>query len=203
MYKFIQADESGVPVEISTDNHPIITASGYPPLIKQKVKIFSQFFLNGTSNDLGIDGSVAESEFCINADEDNDIYLTRITFILGYGGSGEMYEFADSGAALTNGVKVFYFDSFGDEVTIMNPKANLSFMRASGIPVTNTNWETRGFAARGDYGYFVNISLTDLMPPYGIKLDRGTKQRACIIIRDDCTDADLFNCNAFGFERLP
>ena len=37
---------------------------------------------------------------------------------------------------------------------------------------------------------------------YGVKLDRGTKQKFCVTIRDDCTDADLFNCQAFGFERI-
>ena len=66
----------------------------------------------------------------------------------------------------------------------------------------NTNWETRGFAAAGDYGYFVNINIVDMMPPYGIKLDKGTKQKMSILIRDDCSDADLFNCQAFGFERV-
>ena len=202
MFKTIIADKNGVPNEVSSDGHPIVVSSGYPPLIKQKVKIFSQFFLDDASNDLGIDGSVTPVEFCINADEDNDTYLTRMTFVLGYGASSDLYKFADSAGPLTNGVRVSYFGSTGDEVLIMNPKANFSFQRVSGIPVTNTNWETRGFAAAGDYGFFVTISLKDIMPPYGIKLDRGTKQRACIIIRDDCTDADLFNCNAFGFQRM-
>ena len=26
--------------------------------------------------------------------------------------------------------------------------------------------------------------------------------RMSVLIRDDCTDADLFNCQAFGFERF-
>ena len=61
---------------------------------------------------------------------------------------------------------------------------------------------TKPTVAAGNYGYFVNINIVDMMPPYGIKLDKGTKQKMSILIRDDCSDADLFNCQAFGFERV-
>ena len=188
------------------DDALLVSHIGYPAFLKQKTKIFSQMFtdtgLASGSNDLGIDGSVTPSIFCIPADNDNDRYISRITFILGYGTSAEMYEFADSGAALINGVKLAYSDKQGNEIPVMNPKSNLSFMRSSGLQVTNTNWETRGFAARGDFGLFVNIDLAQMMPPYGIKLDTGTKEQFCITIRDDCSDADLFNCQAFGFDRF-
>uniref|UniRef100_A0A6M3II66 Uncharacterized protein n=1 Tax=viral metagenome TaxID=1070528 RepID=A0A6M3II66_9ZZZZ len=65
-----------------------------------------------------------------------------------------------------------------------------------------TGWESRGFAVAADYGYFVNISIIEIMPPYGLKLGMGSVQRMTITIRDDCSDADLFNCNAFGFDRF-
>ena len=205
MWKFFQSDKNGVPAEFESGRQVVITST-YPPLAPQKTQVFAQKFTVGGApagtSEMGVDGSVTSVEYCINADEDNDRYITRITFILGYGASAEGYEFVDSGALLTNGVKVSYTNSIGEEVTIMNPKANFSFMRASGAPISITGWEARGFAATGDYGYFVNISLIDIMPPMGIKLDRGTKQKMCITIRDDCTDADLFNCQAFGFERF-
>ena len=205
MIRILLFGGAGGPAKVSDDGCLSVADCGAPPLTKQKVRIFSQMLtVDGTktgSNDLGVDGSVTPVEYYVPADPDADRYITRITFLMGYGASAEMYEFADSGAALTNGVKVSYFDSQGDEITIMTPKANVSFMRASGIPVTNTNWETRGFAAAGDFGFFVNIDLAQIMPRYGIKLDRGTKQRLSLLIQDDCRDADLFNCNAFGFER--
>jgi len=177
-----------------------------PPLLSQKTKIFSQDFTDdGTatgSNDLGIDGSGTAVDFYIPASETNDIYITKITFIFGYGASAEAFEFADSGAQVTNGVKISYLDTNSVETVIANPKANYGFMQLSGQPISTTNWEARGFAATGDYGYFVNIFIKDLMPPYGVKLDRGTQQRMTITIRDDCSDADLFNCWAIGFERF-
>lgn len=205
MWKFFQSDKNGYPADFE-DGRQVVIASTYPPLKPQKSKVFSQKFTVGGApagtSEMGVDGSVTPVEYCILADDDDDLYITRITFILGYGGSAEGYEFADSGAVLTNGVKVSYTNSVGEEVTIMNPKANFSFMRSSGEPISLTGWEARGFAASGDYGYFVNISLIDIMPPVGIKLDRGTTQRMCITIRDACTDADLFNCQAFGFKRF-
>ena len=205
MWKFLQSDKNGTPARFE-DGFQITSISGNPPLLPQKIKVFSQKFTtnglaNGTS-EMGVNAAAAPVEYYIPADDDNDRYITRITFILGYGGIAEGFEFADSGAALANGVKVSYTDTYNDEVTIMNPKGNFSFHRASGVHISTTNWEARGFAASGDYGYFVNIFLSEMMPPYGVKLDRGTSQKMSITIRDDCTDADLFNCQAFGFERF-
>ena len=205
MWKFLQSDKSGTPA-IFEDGMQVVTNFTCPPLLPQKNKVFSQkFSVDGTaagSSDLGVSGAGTPVEYYIPADADNDRYITMISFILGYGGSAEGFEFADSGAALANGVKVSYFDTHFEEVTIMNSKANYSFMRASGAPFSRVGGEARGFAATGDYGYFVNIRLADIMPQFGVKLDRGTRQRMSITIRDDCTDADLFNCQAFGFERF-
>jgi hypothetical protein len=123
--------------------------------------------------------------------------------LLGYGAAAQGWEFADANTALTNGVRLFYVDNKGAEIEIGNYKNNTDFMRASlrdGISIDN--WEARGFGTVGDYGFLISIDLTQLMPPYGVKLDRGTQQKMTITIRDDCTDADTFNCKAFGFERF-
>jgi len=200
------ANADGLNAVILPEGEQLVSLYTCPPLLPQKNKVFSQHFTDdGTasgSNDLGVDGSATAVEYWIPADGDNDRYIVTLSSILGYGGSAELFEFADSGAALTNGVKLSYTDTHGAETTIMNPKANYSFQRASFAPISTDIWEDRGFAGTGDYGYFVTIDLSRIMPPYGVKLDRGTKQKMTITIRDDCTDADLFNCAAFGFERF-
>jgi len=205
MWKFFQSDKNGTPA-VYDDGMQIVSQFTCPPLLPQKNKVFAQkFTTNGLAfgtSEMGVDGSGTSVEYYIGADIDNDRYITRISFILGYGSSAEGFEFADSGSALANGIKISYIRSDGSEVTIMNPKANYSFMRASGSSISITDWEARGFAASGDYGYFVNILLSNIMPPLGVKLDRGTTEKMSILIRDDCTDADLFNCSAFGFERF-
>jgi hypothetical protein len=205
MWKFFQSDQNGTPA-VFEDGMQVVTQFTCPPLLPQKNKVFSQKFttdgLASGTNDMGINGAVTPTEYFIPADPDNDRYITRISFILGYGSSAEMYEFADSGGALTNGVQVSYTNTYLETVITASIKANYSFMRASGNPISITGWESRGFAASGDYGFFVNIPIAATVPPYGIKLDRGTVQKMSILIQDDCTDADLFNCAAFGFERF-
>ena len=56
--------------------------------------------------------------------------------------------------------------------------------------------------ANNDYGYFINIPLSSYVPPFGIKLDKGTTQKMIFRIRDDATNADTFNAIGFGFERF-
>ena len=164
---------------------------------------FSQkFSTDGTSSgttEMGVNGSVTPVEHYIGAVTTGDRFISHIIWILGYGSAAEGFEFADSGAALTNGVRVYFTHANGSVYTIMNPKSNYSFFRSSLAPVSSTNWEERGFAGTGDYGYFVTTPLSKIVPPYGIKLPRNSDAKLSILIRDDCTDADLFNCNAFGF----
>lgn len=178
-----------------------------PPMLPQKCKVFSQFLtddgLKTGSDNLGIDGSVTSVNYWIPASDDNDIYITKLNYIVGYSASGELWEFADSGAALTNGVRVFYVDTHGDEVEIANHKMNSSFLRyALSDGLLPTAWEIRHLGANGDYGFLFAIDLARIMPPVGVKLDRGTNQKLSITIRDDCRDADDFNCCALGFERF-
>lgn len=205
--KIIDGSGSGKAVDVVDGGALLVSQFLNPPLLPQKIKVFSQKFsddgLATGTTEMGVDGSVTPVDYYIEAcKEDCDRYIATLSIILGYGSSADLYEFADSAAQLTNGIKLSYEDTNGDEITIMNPKANFSFQRASFAPVSNVNWESRGFAAAGDYGYFTTIDLTRIVPPYGVKLDKGTNQRIKFTIRDDCTDADLFNCAAFGFDRF-
>jgi len=165
-----------------------------------------KFTVNGEptgSSDLGIDGSVTPVDYYIPADTDNDIYITKLSFVMGYGATTYLWKFADSAGALTNGVNIHYTDTYGNDVVIGNPKANYDFLRLSlSDGIVPTAWELRHLGATNDYGMLCAVDLTKYMPPYGIKLDRGTTQRMTITIRDDCRDADDFNCRAFGFVRF-
>ena len=51
-------------------------------------------------------------------------------------------------------------------------------------------------------GYIPVLDLTKIMPPFGIKLDRGTVQKLALVVRDDTTGVDGFDCIAYGFERF-
>lgn len=197
----------GYEAHVTAEKAILVTQYPCPPLLPQKNKVFSQFLtttgLESGSNDMGIDGSTTPVNFWVPADSDADLYITKLNFLVGYGASGELWEFADSNSALTNGVKIFYEDTYGDEIVVANPQRNYSFLRfALTDGIIPTAWELRHLGATNDYGYLCSIDLTKMLPVYGLKLDMKTQQKIVVTIRDNCTDADTFNCRAFGFKRF-
>ena len=155
-----------------------------------------------TDSDTGVDLSINNSTFYIKADPDDDVYITNISVICGYGTTADLFEFADKGTALTNGILIAYDHPTKGSVTIANPKVNYDFIRMGLVDVCPTSWQIQSLVANNDYGWIVNLPLSKIMPPYGIKLDRGTTEKMSITIRDDCSSADVFNMRAFGFERF-
>jgi hypothetical protein len=206
-FRIVDGEGSGVEAHVTPGHEVLVSQSGCPPLRNQKCIVFGQDItddgLTTGSDDLGINGAATPTLFWVPADPDKDRYITRLSFIVGYGASARLYDFADSGGALVNGVRIYYENFEGREVTIGNPTRNYSFLRlAIADGIVPTAWELRNLGALNDYGYLISIDLTRIMPPYGVKLDRGTTERLLVHIRDDCTDADTFNCRAFGFERI-
>jgi hypothetical protein len=195
---------SGRSAKVLPDQELLISTSPNPPLLSQKTKIFNQFLMDdASSSDMGIDGATTPTHFYIEADMEKDIYITQASFLIGYGASGGLWEWADSGGVLANGIQLDYVDSVGDVTEIANILANSDFLRVAladgNIP---TAWELRHIGALNDYGYVCTINLANMVQPYGIKLDRGTKQRLSVWIRDNVSDADTFNCRVYGFERF-
>ena len=196
---------TGRHAQVTQDSELLVSPSTYPALRAQKVRPFRQYFtVDGqpdSSNDMGIDGSVTNQEFCIPADPSDDRYITNISIIVGYGTSGQPFNWAD-GTALSNGIR-FHYESSRGEVEIHDGiKNNQDMFRLSHDPI-RTAWEVRGVNATNDYGYFINIDLENYVPPYGIKLDAGTLQKLVFTIRDNVgTAADTFNAIAYGFDRF-
>jgi hypothetical protein len=185
----------------------LVSHTNSPPMLPQCCEIFTQYFTDdGTvtgSNDLGVNGSATAVDYWIPASQTRDRYISKIAFLIGYGSAAYLWEFADANVALTNGVKIWYRNTYSNFVTIDTPKSNSDFLRLGltdgSVP---TAWELRNLGATNDYGIMVSMDFTKIMYPYGIKLDAGTAQKFYITIQDDCTDADDFNCKAFGFERF-
>ena len=177
----------------------------YPPLVEQKVQPFRQYLTaDGTaagSNDMGVDGSVTNQSFYIPANGDKDRYITTLSFIVGYGTSGQPNQWAD-GTALSNGSRLYYENRNGEADIHEALKSNQDMFRLS-FNMIPTTWEVRHVNATNDYGYFISFELTKLGLPFGIKLDGGTTQRLIMTIRDNAgAAADSFNCIGYGFERF-
>ena len=200
----ITGDE-GHQAEVTKDQELCTIPAAYPPLTIQKVHPFRQYLTDdGTptgSNDMGIDGSVTNVDFYVEADDNEDRYITTLNFIVSYGMSGAPYQWAD-GTALVNGSRLFYDSIRGERDIHDGIKTNQDLFRLSFDPI-RLAWEVRGVGALNDYGYFITLDLTKLGLPFGIKLDRGTNQRLTMRIRDNAgTAADVFNVIAYGFDRF-
>lgn len=205
MFPFTKHDpDNGQGSHVTIDGEDFVTSMGVPPLRPQKQIPFRQYFTddglaNGTKQ-MGVDGSVTNVDYYIEADEDNDRYISSLSFIIGYGATAQPNEFAD-GLALTNGVRIFYDSGKGESDLHDAIKTNQDMFRLSLKPVP-TAWEVRHVNANNDYGYFISTEFNRWGFKHGIKLEHGTKQRFVIRIRDDITFADSFNCIAYGFDRF-
>lgn len=196
---------SGVEAKITDDQELIVNVSPYPARREQKIKPFRQFLTDdGTasgSNDMSVVGSTASPlDFYVEADQDDDRYISALSFIISYSAAGAPYQWANA-VALLNGIQLFYVSSHGDVDIHEGIKSNQDMFRLQGGGV-DAGWEIRHVDANNDYGYFITVPLGDIVPPYGIKLDHGRTERLIIRIKDDVTAAQSFNCIAYGFDRF-
>lgn len=176
----------------------------YPSTERQRAEIYSdKLATSAGSNDMGVDGSTTAVKFYTESDTEDDIYITRMNLLLGYGASAPLYDFADSGDPLTNGITFGYTNSFGQDTAIATLKTMYDILLFSlSEKIIPTAWELRNLGAVNDYGILAAIDLVRAVPPYGIQLKGGTNQQIYMQINDDCTDADLFEVIAIGFKRL-
>lgn len=189
-------------VGVTKEGSLLTSDIGYPPRGLHPTKPFFWYLRNSAgSENMSVNGSVTPVEFSVNADGDNDRYITGLSIILGYGGTAYLFEFADE-LALTNGITIKYYSAFGNFDICDAVKKNSDLLRLAVTGIQPT-WEARNFLAINDYGYTVFIDLVKFLPPYGIKLDAGSVQKISVSIRDNLTvSADLFNIFAIGFERF-
>lgn len=204
----VEINQGGREADVTSDHELLVTLSDAPVFTPQKTRPFRRFFtIDGIAsgdNDMGQDGSVNELEFYIPADNKEDIYITHVSIILGYGASGQPFLFGDL-SALINGIR-FYYRSQSGEVDVHDAiHSNQDLLRLSSARV-NASWELRGIGSMNDYGYFITIPLTHFSPNNGVKLDAGSTQKIAFIVRDTMAAvsgvSDTFNAIAHGFCRF-
>lgn len=189
-------------------DHALLTTTlAYPPFGTQLTRPFKQYMtVDGTSsgsNDMGVNGSVTNIDFYVKADIEKDRYITQLNYIIGYGGSAYLYNFVDGGSPLTNGIRIFYTSVTGENDIESAIKKNSGMLRMCVDTFLANDWENRNFEGINDYGYMGTVNLIKMVPPYGIKLDRGSNQKIVVRIRDNLSaTVDLLNFYAIGFERF-
>jgi len=188
-----------------SDQHALLVSDvGCPPLEPQKNRVFREYLKNSASSeDMKVNGSTTAVEFYVAADSDDDRYITTLSFVIA-DVNATLNKFGNV-TALTNGCQLYY-ETLAQTVYIHDAlKSNFDFVRLClGTPAFGDAAEAfRGKNIVGSSeGYIPVLDLRRFVPPFGIKLDRGTTQRLVLKVRDDCTGVDGFDCIAYGFDRF-
>jgi len=198
---------SGRQATVTSENHLVTTQYTCPPLEPQKNRVFRQFLTDdgtatGTSSML-IAAAAAPTEFWVQACETADRYITTLSFVIADDGC-DLDEFGAI-AALVNGCELFYETYTGEVVIDDALQTNWDFVRAClGEPTFGSGADA--FKARdveGKVDAFIPIlDFRRYIPPYGIKLDMGTRQRIVLRVNDRTDQIDAFDAKAYGFDRF-
>ena len=199
---------TGQKAQVVNDGELLVSQVTSPPMLPQKCEVFRQAFTDdgksSGSSDMLVDGSATPIPFWIPADDDNDRYITSINIIVSDDASKLKYFGATN--VLTNGCQLFYTRSDGTIVVIHDAiKTSWDLMRMGLLesPLVEIK-PAKDITAKVD-AFVSVIDFTKVLPPYGIKLDKGTNQKLTFRIHDDLTAANMpdeVDAVAYGFERF-
>jgi hypothetical protein len=191
--------ESQIPVVV----HP------HPPVGEQKsafpYRSYFKDFDNAESIDMAVNGATTNASFCIQAVKEYDTYIKTISILIA-DASQTLQEFANSGAALTNGVLFEWSSSDLGTTTIHDGlKTNFDFIRlALGDPSIGdgaTAFLANNAIATNIEAYIPVLDLAKTFGlVYGIRLRKGTADKLVFTIRDNCTAADQFDAIGYGIQ---
>lgn len=178
---------------------------------RQRMRIFRQFLTDdGTSsgdNDMRVDGSTTPVEFWIGADQEDDIYLKRLSFVVA-DASASLNNFGNL-TPLVNGCELEYEDEKGVSTIHEALQTNWDFIRlCSGNPAfgQTTNAFRASNVSGNAEGYIPVLDLVDTFGfRWGVKLAAGSEQRMLLRVNDLISSIlmDEFNVIAYGFTRSP
>ena len=197
----------GTQAPLSTEDHLVVAQFACPPLLPQKNRVFRQYLtddgLPGGTSSMLIAAAAAPTEFWVQAAQDADRYITTLSFVIADDGA-DLDEFGAI-AALANGCELFYETYLGEVVIDDLLQTNWDFIRAClGEPAFGTG--AAAFKANnveGKVDAFIPIlDFRRYIPPHGIKLDMGTRQRLVLRVNDRTDQVDAFNAKAYGFDRF-
>lgn len=190
------------------DNSLQVISIAYPPFLKeQKIIPYRSYLTSSTgATDMRVVGSLAAPiQFYIPANPINDRYISKISFLIA--DAGAVFNGFGKLAALTNGCRFFYERRTSGEIIFHSAlKSNFDFCRmclfnppiGSGVDLLLG----KNVIGTSD-GFLPVLDLSALIPPYGLKLDAGTKQKIILEIRDNTSGVTGFDAIAYGFDRLP
>lgn len=196
---------SGNRAKINGEGEINIVQHTHPP-IRELVDVFPyrQYFTNSSgSNDMRVNGSTNNVEFCLRASETRDIWVKTISVIIADAGA-RLNRFGDI-AALTNGVKFSYSNQGLGEVVIHEGlKTNLQFLRlgTASHSIGGANAYKADISGAGADAYLPIIDMAEAFGmQYGLRLRKGTLDKICFTVRDNLsTGLDQFDIIGYGIQ---
>ncbi len=207
--KIIGSGPERTEVDVEKSGAMSVVERPFPPFgVMQNVRPFRQFLTDdGTptgSEDMLVDGSVTPVDFFVEAPQDADLYVTRLSFIV-VDQNASLNTFGNI-PALTNGCRLFYTDELGEVVIAEALQTNFDIVRlGSGLPSFGDG--TTAFIANNvDFISEGIIPILDFKDTFGfrwgLELRNGSRQRLVLTIQDDITGIDAMDVIVYGFLRL-
>lgn len=193
----------------------------FPPDDNRDIQIIYRDFLtlngDGITSNMLVNGSTTSQTFYIQGEPDTDIYITSLSFIIAGNGIVLGDDFAGSGAALTNGMRLYYQDNNGEINIGTNLRTNFDFIRlCQGNPAFSDPTlgpfiapSIQGASGKGvtpANGILPILNFQDIFGfQYGLKIARGTNHKLVLEVNDNLTTGlgtnAAFNIIAYGFKR--
>lgn len=209
--KIIDGFGSGRHAKVDDGGYLRVQPSPFPPADDRDLQIIYRKFLtlngNGTTTSMIVNGSVTPQNFYIEAEPDNDIYITSLSFLLADTAvTPVLAEFGDL-AALTNGFRLYYQDKNGDVDIADSIKTNFELIRlCQGQPSFGTGadaffTEEVTTAAGNQFAIIPTLFFNQVFGfQYGVRLLNGTQNKLILSVRDNLAGLDAFNVIAYGFK---
>lgn len=166
-----------------------------------RFQYFNTYFLNGTSPDMNVDGSVTPVTFQVSRAPGQLLYIKRVRFVFHdeqmdmSGGEAKRFGSVANDPGLTNGLR-FFTDQTGLEINAFNEpvRTMADFWQYADDFVSVTS------AIAG--GNNIDFLSWDIVFVREVVITQGSIDRLAVVVSDDLTSMDLFRVIATGFREV-
>ena len=195
-------------IKINGEGEMGVVVHPHPPIDEVVAPLpFRQYMTDDGSSagdeDMRVNGSSTNVEFCISARQDIDIYIKSIAVVIADAGA-VLNEFGNINA-LSNGVEFSYItQSQGNLVIHEGLKTNFDFVQLGlGQPSFGTG--SSSFRANNiignSEGFIPVIDFTETFGlQWGLRLRKGTTDKICFVIKDNVSNVDRFDAIGYGIQ---
>ena len=178
-----------------------VSPAPFPPDDNRDIQVVYRKFLtlngDGSTTAMTVDGSTTPQLFYIQADPTNDIYVTSLSIIIAGDGLTLADDFAGNGAALTNGMRLYYEDNNGETDIGTQLQTNFDFIRlCQGVPafadptlgpfIANDIQGASGKGSTPADGILPVLNFREIFGfQFGLKLARTTTHKLVLEVNDN------------------